>query len=144
VAHLGRPSPSKPFGIPEEEFRTKVKRIALAPIAVPPRLGVPEPAKLRVDALIETKLREAGFATFPAREWGEVFTRTQQEVGGLFDPRTGDLDEAKVKTILARTIEDIRGRFQLDAVLLRTRSPRDCLSSLPQASAERCPPCRWS
>src|SRR2546429_1494880 len=111
-------SESKPFGIPEEEFRTKVKRIALAPIAVPPRLGVPEPAKLRVDALIETKLQEAGFATFPAREWGEVFTRTQQEVGGLFDPRTGDLDEAKVKTILARTIEDIRGRFQLDAVLL--------------------------
>ena len=77
-----------------------------------------EPTKLRVDALIETKLREAGFVTFPAREWGEVFTRTQQEVGGLFDPRTGDLDEAKVKTIVARTIEDIRGRFQLDAVLL--------------------------
>src|SRR5439155_4387688 len=39
-------SPSNPFGIPEEEFRAKVKRIALAPIAVPPRLGVPEPAKL--------------------------------------------------------------------------------------------------
>src|SRR5256886_3647332 len=52
-------SPSNPFGIPEEEFRTKGKRIALAPIAVPPRLGGPEPAKLRVDALIETKLREA-------------------------------------------------------------------------------------
>ena len=111
-------SPSNPFAIPEEEFRTKVKRIALAPLAVPPQLGVPEPTKLRVDALIETKLREAGFATFPASEWGEVFTRTQQEVGGLFDPRTGGLDDAKVKTIVARTIEDIRGRFQLDAVLL--------------------------
>ncbi|PYN57595.1 MAG: hypothetical protein DMD92_13970 [Candidatus Rokuibacteriota bacterium] len=110
-------SPSSAFQIPEEQFHSKVKRIALAPIAVPSQLGVSEPAKLRFDALIEAKLQEAGFTTFPATEWGEAFTRIQQEAGGLFDPRTGELDDAKVKTILLRTVEELRGRFQLDAIL---------------------------
>ena len=110
-------SPSSAFQIPEEQFHSKVKRIALAPIAVPSQLGVSEPAKLRFDALIEAKLQEAGFTTFPAKEWGEAFTRIQQEAGGLFDPRTGELDDAKVKTILLRTVEELRGRFQLDAIL---------------------------
>jgi hypothetical protein len=109
--------PYIPFQIPEEQFYTKVKRIALAPIAVPPQLEVSESTKLRLDSLIEAKLQEAGFATYPAKNWAAVFTRVQQEVGGLFDAQTGNLDESKVKTVLARTIDEIRGRFQLDAVL---------------------------
>jgi len=110
-------SPTSSFLIPEEQFRTRVKRIALAPIAVPPKLGVSEPTRLRFDALIEAKVQEAGFAILPARDWAEVFTREQQEVGGLFDPQTGALDEAKVKAALARTVEAIRGKFQMDAIL---------------------------
>lgn len=111
-------APPDPFRVPEAQFRAKVKRIALAPMAVPSHLGVSEPTERRFDALIEAKLQEAGFATFPAMDWDEVFTRTQQGVGGLYDPRTGALDEAKVKTALARTVEEIRGRFPLDAILL--------------------------
>ncbi len=110
--------PHNPFQISEEQFHTKVKHIALAPIAVPPQLGISESAKLRFDSLIETKLQEAGFATFPAKNWGEVFARIQQEVGGVFDPRTGKPDETKVKTVWARTADEIRSRFQFDAVLL--------------------------
>jgi hypothetical protein len=111
-------APRNPFRIPEAQFRARVTRIALAPIAVPAQLAVSEPTKLRFDALIEAKLQQSGFATLPASDRREVFTRRQQEAGGLFDPRTGDLDDAKVKMVLARTIEDIRGRFQLDAILL--------------------------
>ena len=110
--------PYNPFQISEEQFHTKVKRIALAPIAVPPQLGVSESAKLRFDSLIEAKLQEAGFATFPAKNWGEVFARMQQEVGGVFDPRTGSPDETKTKTVFARTTDEIRSRFQFDTVLL--------------------------
>jgi hypothetical protein len=111
-------SPANPFRIPEAQFRTRVTRIALTPIAVPSQFGVPAPTRARVDALIEARLQQSGFATLPASDWLEVFTRRRQEVGGLFDPRTGNLDDAKVKTVLAKTIEDIRGRFQLDAILL--------------------------
>ena len=110
--------PYNPFQVSEDQFRTTVKRIALAPIAVPPQLGISESAKLRFDSLIEAKLQEAGFATFPAKDWGEVFARMQQEVGGVFDPRTGSPDETKTKTVWARTANEIRSRFQHDAVLL--------------------------
>jgi len=109
--------PSNPFQISEEQFRTRVKRIALAPIAVLPHLGISESAKTRFDSLIEAKLQEAGFATLSAKNWGEIFTRIEQEVGGLFDPRTGSLDETKVKTVLARTANEVRSKFQFDAVL---------------------------
>lgn len=110
--------PYNPFQVPEEQFRATVKRIALAPIAVPPQLGISESAKLRFDSLIEAKLQEAGFATFPAKSWGEIFARIQQEVGGVFDPRTGSPDETKVKMVWARTANEVRSKFQFDAVLL--------------------------
>ncbi len=110
--------PYNPFQISEERFRTTVKRIALAPIVVPLELGISESTKLRFDSLIEAKLKDAGFDTFPAKNWGEVMERILLEVGGVFDPRTGSPDETKVKTVLARTGNEIRGRFQFDAVLL--------------------------
>jgi hypothetical protein len=110
--------PYDPYQIPEPQFREKVRRIALAPIVVPPQLGVAEPAKLAFDALIEAKLREAGFATYPAKEWGEVFGRVQKEAGGVFDPNTGRPDDAKIKLIWEKTAAEVRNRFQLDAVLL--------------------------
>ncbi len=81
-----------PFRMPKEQFRTKVKRIALAPIAVPPQLGVSESTKLRVDSLIEAKVKESGFITFSAKEWAPIFARAHQEVGGLLDPNTGEPD----------------------------------------------------
>ena len=120
VALIGcaTPAPYNPFQISEEQFRAKVKRIALTPITVPQGLEISESAKLRFDSLIEAKLQEAGIATFPAKNWGEVFARVQQEVGGVFDPRTGSLDETKVKTAWARTVDEIHTRFQFDAVLL--------------------------
>jgi hypothetical protein len=110
--------PLNPFQISEEQFRTQVKRIALVPIAVPPQLGVSESAKLRFDSLIEAKLLEAGFATFPAKNWGDALARMQQEVGGIVDARTGGLDETKAKTAWTSTADEVRSRFQFDAVLL--------------------------
>jgi hypothetical protein len=110
--------PYDPFLQSEAQFRQKIRRIALAPTAVPPQLGISESAKLGFDSLIESKLREAGFTVYPAKVWGEVFARKQQEAGGVFDPRTGEPDEAKVKVVLARTAEEVRRQFQFDGLLL--------------------------
>lgn len=110
--------PYNPFDTSKEQFHAKVKRVALTPLTVPRELGISESAKLRFDSLIEAKLQEAGFTTFPAKSWGEVFARVEQEVGGVIDLRTGKLDETKLQTAWTRTVDEIHTKFQFDAVLL--------------------------
>ncbi len=64
-----------PFRIPEEEFKAKIKRLALTPVEVFVELEDMEPVKAKLDAIIEARLREAGFTTVPASEYAQVVLR---------------------------------------------------------------------
>lgn len=120
VAGCATTAPYNPFQIPEEEFRAKVKRVALAPVAVPRELGVSDATKVRIDALIEAKMQEAGFVTYPASHWGRAMARLEQESGGVFDPRSGQRDEKKLKALWQSLHAEMRRQFEFDAVLLPT------------------------
>jgi len=110
--------PYNPFQTSKDQFRSQVKRIVLIPVAIPPQLGVSKDAKHNFDILIEKNLDDAGFTTFPASNWGVVFERNKQKAGGLFDPKTGKLDENKVHIIWTKTAEEIRTQFKFDAILV--------------------------
>lgn len=107
-----------PFKIPQDEFYSKIKTIALAQIRVPRDLEDPTPVRSRFESLIDAKLREAGFSTVPSRELEAIFDKVAQQKGGLFDPVTGKPDEARVKSVWENTLLLMRERFNADSVLL--------------------------
>ena len=115
--------PYDPFRVTEEQFHAKVKRIALAPVAISAQSGVSAETRQRFDAQLETRIQALGFATVPARIWREAMERGERESGGLFDPKTGRLDSAKADALIQRTMREVQAQAQFDAVLFPTLQP---------------------
>ena len=109
--------PYNPFKIAQDEFYGRIKTIAMAPVVVPGDLEDPEPAKAKFESLIEAKLREVGFSVVPSRESSEIFEKMNKQLGGIFDPVTGERDETKLKTVREHALRELSTKFKADAVL---------------------------
>lgn len=67
--------------------------------------------------LITRVLVEAGLTVVPPSDVGPVIDAATKQLGGLFDPVTGKLDEAKAKAVDAAVGKELRARFNADAFL---------------------------
>lgn len=110
-------TPYNPFKVPQEQIKSKVKVVALAPINFPGDMEDTEPLKAKFEFLIEAKLRQAGFMVVPSREYDAVWKQTIEKLGGVFDPLTGKRDEAKFKTVREHTLRELATRTKADALL---------------------------
>lgn len=112
----GCASVSDPFRIPLDEFRRRVKTIAVANVAIASELGEGAPAKF--NPAIEAKIQQAGFTVVPAQQVREIWDAKVSELGGLFDPQTGQLSEAKMTALMNHVRGEMKTRFNADALLL--------------------------
>lgn len=106
-----------PFRISPDEFRRRVKTIAVASVAVSSDLGGNSAAQA-FNPAIETKLQEAGFKVVPTQEFRGIWDAKATELGGLFDPQTGKMNEAKATTLLSHARGEMKTRFNADALVL--------------------------
>jgi len=95
-----------PFVVPREEFYRRIRTIAVLPVTLPRYLGGAGGARARVDALIETSLRKAGFAIVPS-----------QEVAGVWRRVLDEIDRAMVESVAERLRDELRRGFSVDGVL---------------------------
>jgi hypothetical protein len=107
-----------PFRISADEFRRRVKTVAVAHVIVPSNLGVDAATRTKFHPALEDKLRQAGFTVVPAQDVGEIREAKERELGGLFDPQTGKIDEAKLATLMTFVRSEVKTRFSADALLL--------------------------
>lgn len=107
----------EPFKVNREEFLTKVKTIALAPLTVPGDLEDAEQVKDKYESLISLKLGERGFTIIPSKEFQAVYKKTMEQMGGVFDPMTGKLDESKGEALQTHTLRELQRTTHSDAVL---------------------------
>jgi hypothetical protein len=109
--------PYNPFKVARESFYPGLKTVALAPVLLPSDLEDPEPVRALFASVIAAKLKEAGLAVVPASDAGSIIEAKAKEVGGLFDPTTGKVDEAKAKALNAAIGRELKARFNADALL---------------------------
>jgi hypothetical protein len=107
-----------PFRISPEEFRRRVKTVAVARVAVPGNVGDAATASAKFHPAIEAKLREAGFTVVPSEQVREVWDAKANELGGLFDQQTGSLNEAKASALMEHVRGEMKSRFAADALAL--------------------------
>jgi hypothetical protein len=107
----------EPFKINRAVFLSKVKTIALAPLSVPGNFEDPEQIKDRYESLISLKLRERGFTVILSKEYQAVYKKTMEQMGGVFDPMTGKLDESKGKAVQMYTLRELQRVVRADAIL---------------------------
>src|SRR5437899_4595105 len=112
------PKAYHPFRIPADEFRRRVKTIAVANVAISSELGERAAVQAKFNPAIEGRLREAGFTVIAAQEFQATWDAKVNELGGLFDQNTGQVNEAKATALLNYIRAEMKTRFNADALLL--------------------------
>lgn len=110
-------TPYDPFRISESELRTRVQTIALAPLRVSPWLAEPAFARAQIEPLAVARLVEGGFAVVPSAEMERLWGSIAVEVGNLFDPESGEVDQERWEAVEAAVYRDLQSEHGVDAVL---------------------------
>ena len=100
-----------------EEIRSRVTIIAVFPVTVPSTVTDPDPVIAGYETLIEEKLRDCGFQVINPEQFSDLRAQKQQEVGGWYDPVTGQRDEAKFNAYLTGVCDVLTNQFKADAFL---------------------------
>lgn len=107
----------QPFKMEQTKFYADIKTIALEPLAVPKKMKQAEQVEAEFEAFILAKLKEAGFTTIPSEKYEKIWKALTKNEGALFDPLTGEKDDAKIKRVRKQCIERLNADFHIDAVL---------------------------
>lgn len=105
-----------PYVVPKESIQSRVDTIALAPAKLPAHIHDQDHAH-RILAPIATALGEKGYAVVPPSEYAAVWTATARQLGGVFDPLTGEAHQEKFKAAFDYTARELASRRGVDAVL---------------------------
>ncbi len=110
-------STSHRFVVPREQVYAEIDRIALTPVVLGEGVEIPEAVLSELDSLIAAKVHDAGFETIPSVVHAEIWARIVEEVGGLFNPYTGAFDEERFRTAVQQLKQELRAKFDPDALL---------------------------
>lgn len=106
-----------PFSISRETFYTNARTIALAPVADPSGIQVPESLLVQIDTLIEGMLLGAGYHCIPRQEYVATWEHIVAQMDGLYESETEDLDELKLEVARERLRRDLLEIYNSDFVL---------------------------
>jgi len=110
-------TPYDPFRIPAPELRGRVRTIALTPLRVSPDVADPVLARQKLEPLVAAKLAAGGFEVVAADEVDRLWRSAAADVGDLFDPVSGEVDEERYEAVEASVYHELRAGRGVDAVL---------------------------
>jgi hypothetical protein len=108
--------PYDPFKVPPEQVRSRVKTVALTPMDTPRDLEDPAAATKLLD-LVEVELRQGGLTIVGVTQFKAIWDSMTAGMSGFYDPVTGRRDEEKVKSVRLQVYQELKTKFNVDAVL---------------------------
>ncbi len=112
-----REPPYNPFLVPADTVRSVVHTVIVTPTVPPGGVLVSAMAASRIDSVIEARLRQGGYSVVPAAEYSRIWDGVLRQMGGFFDPITGQRDEEKFETARKELLRELRGRFDTQVLL---------------------------
>jgi hypothetical protein len=106
-----------PYKIPKDQLQTRVHKIALVPIALPADTPDADGVRQRLERMITQKLTSKGYTSIPSTEYGKIWLRMAHQLGGIYDPITGEPDKDKLKTAHDYTARELSERLGADTLL---------------------------
>jgi hypothetical protein len=110
-------TPYDPYRVPSAELRARVRTIALAPMLVNPNAAERATARERIEPLVRARLARGGFEVVPAEVWEGLWRTAAADVGDVFDPVSGKVDDERWKAVEAAVYHELAGAHGVDAVL---------------------------
>lgn len=105
-----------PYFIDKKTLKKQYKRIALSPVEASASLAMPDAAKAQILALVTKHLEKRGFTVTSSETLGQIRKTMIDQVGGLKDPATGEIDADKVAAVRDHSWRELWFRNDLDAV----------------------------
>jgi hypothetical protein len=106
-----------PFVVSRDTVLRTITAIVVTPIVPPEGVFVSEEAARLVTAAVEGQLRIGGFSVVPAEEYSRIWDGIIRQVGGFFDPLTGERDEQKFENARQELLRELQGRFHTQVML---------------------------
>ena len=98
-------------------MREAIEAVVATPLTHSEGLHVSTAVSQRIDSLIKAKLDSAGIQVVAATEYSRIWERILRQVGGFFDPITGERNEMKFAAARRELLRELRGRFGTDVLL---------------------------
>lgn len=109
-----------------DAFFNEVSNVALVPLRGAQIKGREDVAEL-TEMMLREKLERYDIRSVPASVYGERYDRKMQELGGMYDPISGQLIESKRDEITRYAREGVEANHAIDAYLIPTLT----LASVP-------------
>lgn len=106
-----------PFRVPAAEIRARVSRIALAPLRAASKFVDRDGVQQRLHRAIAARLTAGGFEVVDANVMSEIWRAAADDVGGIYDAKTGEGDDERWEAVRNATYRELRGAHEVDAVL---------------------------
>lgn len=106
-----------PFVVSRDTVLRAITAIVVTPVVPPEDVFVSEQAGRRIAGILEAQLREGGFSVVPASEYSRIWDAIIRQMGGFFDPVTGERDEGKFEAARRELLSELQGRFRTQVLL---------------------------
>ena len=106
-----------PFHTPASELRQRIQTIAVAPLAASSEFIDRDRLRSQVEPLVADRLRAGAFEVIPSDEVGRLLEQVGREVGDVFDPLTGEVDDERFDLVRGAVYRDLAAQHGVDAVL---------------------------
>jgi len=110
-------TPYDPFIKSRSEIYERVDTLAMMPLQCPDFDRKVE-VSARYEALITERLETAGFKVIHSSEFSSIRGPMIEQMGGMFDPITGEADEEKLEAVRLHTMNELIAKFDIDAYIV--------------------------
>jgi hypothetical protein len=112
--------PYNPYTISAEQFHRNIHKVVVAPVAVPVELYevCSNTVNLSIKPEIEAQLALRAITVVPAPEFEQMAKEAEEKEGGMFDPKSGQIDQLKCERVQSEICSAICSRYAADAVVV--------------------------
>ena len=102
-----------PFILSRSEIYDRVDTLAMMPLQFP-NFDRKKEVIARYEALITERLEAAGFNVIPAEESSSIMKSFIEQLEGMFDPITGQVDKEKRKAVNNHLVQELDAKYDFD------------------------------
>ena len=106
--------PYDPFILSRSEIYERVETLAMMPLQFPD-FDRKEEVTARYEVLITERLEAAGFSVIPAEESSSIMNSKIEQLGGMFDPKTGQMTKEKRQAVSEHLVQELDAKYDFDA-----------------------------
>ncbi len=110
-------TPYDPFIKSRSEISSAVNILSMRPVSLADFDRKDEVAA-RYEALITERLEAGGFKVIPSSEYSSIWDPMLEQLGGVFDPITGEADEEKLEALRTHTTNELIAKFKIDGFVI--------------------------